>query len=893
MLKSLKEDLQATADIEKLSGKTPIDVLARLIGAGSDALRKAVKELGKEGNNLLKQIEKIINATGERQLAESLVQKALDLRSAQQKFKLQNVFGLDPEVAQDLTAEQTSYLSDLLAQGGKAAKKAREIIAELNRYNRQARAIGFRQAAIDFVKETNQQMALDRARPTLVAKGLTKEAAEGLDLGQFQILQQLQRDVVAAGNIKNKAQREAALKTANKALADFIKALNEAAESAKKTFKDLRDTVDERKKEAQALTDLLANDVPTEWIQQLQDLGFSLPEIWDIFVSGGKDVDKLGKQAKEAAKALAMIEYGAMTAAERLDERQDVEKEIADLQVQKIEDQALVGFGLDKDGKPLTITRPDGTQIEIDTPERAEREIERIERTQIRPLEREIEGLQENIDDLERANELDERIIEEKEKLIDKVNKQYDDQLEALDKIEQVEQSIFELRQSQLNVASALSRGDIAAAAQAMLDAQRSNAEQQMSDRRSNLEAARTAQIKTIEEEIEIVNGRIEERKKSILNYEDQIYAKEEQIEDIQRGTIRLLEDALDNYDWLLGKGDLILGQLEKQQAAERITNGYHEARIDLLKQQLKLYEDIDKNRPPVETPEPGTGNDPAPEEPDEPESEKGARWRRFLEGYNKLNNTSKNVVRNVVFGGKEPTEAAFNKFTSSKRLLLANLIGDGTLSQPEINELNKVFGGGGAAPNPGSGGGGGGPSPSDWEAFIAGYRKLGESDQAFIKRMFGGQAPGNNKAFWEGLSSKKKTALVNAVSNGNLSPQEKDDLRKMFNIPGLALGGLIPGMGNKDSVLSALMPGEYVINKAATKQFLPLLQAINGAVYPNMSGVSGVMPKNGSAESAGDVYNYSIAVNANTNASADDIANAVITKIKMVEDRKVRGYNY
>jgi hypothetical protein len=89
------------------------------------------------------------------------------------------------------------------------------------------------------------------------------------------------------------------------------------------------------------------------------------------------------------------------------------------------------------------------------------------------------------------------------------------------------------------------------------------------------------------------------------------------------------------------------------------------------------------------------------------------------------------------------------------------------------------------------------------------------------------------------------------------------------------------------------LMPGEYVINKAATQQFLPVLEAINGAIYPSMSGLSGAMPKNASADSAGDVYNYSIAVNANTNASPDDIANAVITKIKMVEDRKVRGYNY
>ena len=43
-----------------------------------------------------------------------------------------------------------------------------------------------------------------------------------------------------------------------------------------------------------------------------------------------------------------------------------------------------------------------------------------------------------------------------------------------------------------------------------------------------------------------------------------------------------------------------------------------------------------------------------------------------------------------------------------------------------------------------------------------------------------------------------------------------------------MARGGGIPGTGNSDSVPALLMPGEFVMNKEATKKFLPILGAMN-----------------------------------------------------------------
>lgn len=108
------------------------------------------------------------------------------------------------------------------------------------------------------------------------------------------------------------------------------------------------------------------------------------------------------------------------------------------------------------------------------------------------------------------------------------------------------------------------------------------------------------------------------------------------------------------------------------------------------------------------------------------------------------------------------------------------------------------------------------------------------------------------------------------------------------------AVGGIIPGNGLLDKIPALLTPGEFVVNKQATKTFGPMLESINQMQYPDMSGRDNVKVNNARVLSVNDnsseVYNYKVDVNVNgTNADPDSIANAVLYKIKEMENRSIR----
>jgi len=129
-----------------------------------------------------------------------------------------------------------------------------------------------------------------------------------------------------------------------------------------------------------------------------------------------------------------------------------------------------------------------------------------------------------------------------------------------------------------------------------------------------------------------------------------------------------------------------------------------------------------------------------------------------------------------------------------------------------------------------------------------------------------------------------------------------------------LSSGGMVPkyfaagGMSKgTDTVPAMLTPGEFVINKNATKAFGPLLAAINGSKFPSMlqngfisptyqtSSVNVVAPSNMSSSTSvnnnsSSVYNYSVRINVGgSNANPQDIARAVMTQIKDVDSQRIR----
>ena len=112
---------------------------------------------------------------------------------------------------------------------------------------------------------------------------------------------------------------------------------------------------------------------------------------------------------------------------------------------------------------------------------------------------------------------------------------------------------------------------------------------------------------------------------------------------------------------------------------------------------------------------------------------------------------------------------------------------------------------------------------------------------------------------------------------------------------------GSVVGDGARDSVLSMLTPGEFVVRKSMVDKYgESMFQQINQGSfsmprYSAPASFSGAAPKAAktSTNISAPVYNsYSVNVNASTNASADDIARTVIAKIKTIESSNIRRVN-
>jgi hypothetical protein len=85
------------------------------------------------------------------------------------------------------------------------------------------------------------------------------------------------------------------------------------------------------------------------------------------------------------------------------------------------------------------------------------------------------------------------------------------------------------------------------------------------------------------------------------------------------------------------------------------------------------------------------------------------------------------------------------------------------------------------------------------------------------------------------------------------------------------------------------LTPGEFIMSKATVDKYgVGVMNAMNARKFS--------IPQNGqkikpTTQMSGGVYNsYSVAVNATTNASPDEIASVVVGKIRQIESRGIRS---
>ena len=173
----------------------------------------------------------------------------------------------------------------------------------------------------------------------------------------------------------------------------------------------------------------------------------------------------------------------------------------------------------------------------------------------------------------------------------------------------------------------------------------------------------------------------------------------------------------------------------------------------------------------------------------------------------------------------------------------------------------------------------------------------------------------------WDKIKSKVitiETRYVTSTSGSSTSNSKSvSSLFKMYGgkVMAMNMGGMVPeyfasgGRIGSDSVPAMLTPGEFVVNKNATKSFGPMLSAINDSKYPSMiksrmatpqysvpvAQNSFSMPSNTAISSVNDnsntVYNYNVGITVGgTNVSPNNIAKTVMNEIRYLDAQRIRG---
>ena len=459
-------------------------------------------------------------------------------------------------------------------------------------------------------------------------------------------------------------------------------------------------------------------------------------------------------------------------------------------------------------------------------------------------FDRPIAALQEESSNL--SNTL--TLIEKQEEAI---NKKYDAQEEALSRISEINQDISNQKKQQLSLADALSSGDISAAAQISQEMQASAAEASLRGTQNGLKASREAELSGV-----TVGGltreQIQQRQfaigQQIFNLEKQrkdvqvlIVEKEDAIYKLKQ-TILPLEANIARYT-----KDIKDIETLREPIVRQIRD--HEIAID----QIRIRDIVPAQKRLAD----------AKKIKEDMEAQLDAEMQKVF--YLDKNRINWEKTRDAVASAKANSDgmasatkiasgyvsAIVDKWNSLKptKDMSVNITENVTRIINQIIYTTYADGG--------SGGSSGSTSGS--------------------KKSSGGGGGGTS-------------AFQTAAMGGMIKK------RKYF-----AFGGPTSG---SDIVPAMLTPGEFVVNRAATSRFKPLLETMNQGGYPALSNprystprsnLSSAMPIQTSqpqvAEiTAAPVYNYSLNVNvAGSNSDANTIANVVMNKIQQMESRQIR----
>jgi len=688
---------------------------------------------------------------------------------------------------------------------------------------------------------------------------------------------------------------------AMKGLEDQTRALINPAEAALESFKKLKDAsfkvLDLRQRQAQA------------------KFNTGMKRTVDSFVS-------LSQVVKDKFKGISLRD--AIKSAEGdVDAVNNKISVIQDTQIKPIEIQIEAKERSIDDIMKALRSQAEGVKKGFKLPKAAYEDIAKQLKDEIDDLELEIEfEFRRNIDELQEESSDLSNDLTLMDRVVDGINKKYDKQAEALEKVASANQEILDQQRSQLDVASALTSGDIAAAARAAQEARAQAAARAQERAGKALDVARAAEIGGVRSASGMTREQIEQRQfeigQRIYQLEEQSEVKQRIIRDIKdeidagerareafiresvlpiereiEGLQAKKQDHVDSIAKLeaqiLAIQNEILGPLQAE--ADILQKEYDNA-IDLIDQEKQHWEDelTHLEAATTETTKFAT----------EADKVKKA-FDAALEIYKQIKDKTVTITVNYAYGGGGGGGGGGDGDGLGSSTITGNSVVTGTRvvdGRTVVTGTTNSAASTASAINPFVVTG---TRVVDGRTVITGTQNR-TLDPAFIRRnarMYGGK-------------------IRTMMGGGRVKPIYRP------------MGGLIPYMNNggfrsrgSDTVPAMLTPGEYVVNKASSKAFAPFLNAINESKYPSIlaKNISNARPiysipvqtsfiqpaynvsspsfsssptsiaNSSYSDNSSSVYNYSVGISVGgTNASPGNIAKAVMNEIKYLDSQRIRN---
>jgi TP901 family phage tail tape measure protein len=499
-----------------------------------------------------------------------------------------------------------------------------------------------------------------------------------------------------------------------------------------------------------------------------------------------------------------------------------------------------------------------------------------IEQVRISPLKKELDKLSNLNVKNQKDISLRTKGLSNIQKAEETINVAYEKRIEALDKVSQQNERIARASQQQISLAGALTSGDIAAAAQIASEMSSDAAQNRIEDTAAALEISQQSEIDALTTSI---NGKLMTRKQieaEIETIEEKIYQNNLKSEEVQENIKKIEEEKLA----LMEKQRKIQALGAIAELSRQLRTTPDASQQELIQEQISL-----------------TGQSIGVNVTDQASVDTLAKDIGInLSGYSKMITTAQQEALLLQQESSTQYQTAFNSIKNK----LSTAVADAGNSVTFINAVKNAWGNpkDGLLVNAKQ-------ARSSVEDVGIEFNLAAETVKTAVNTMKTNLSkivyPKGVRVVGGQLQFYAMGGLVKYAMGGKVSYKGSRESAPGMNMGGpvkkYANGNIVPGFGSTDSVPALLTPGEFVVRKSATKANLPLLRAINDQVFPSMSNnnlkTDGTFAANmtSSVTNMPMYNNYSINVNVpNTDASPEDIANTVMSRIRRYSAGEIRG---